>query len=214
VSEPRCARRGGQNVGVLRVAGDDNIQRERRRRADELGRTARLVRGHGWLALYAPAARMPIDNVERILWEADGADLDAVTERLLSAEREHMKKASRSLANPPFHPRPPAGTEVPGCLSAFWGLGGKVTPPRRDDMQCTPCYRDKPDQVMRRRPAPRGGDGCGASEETSMRPGGFGWGRGGPVARLFTEKVRDLEAMSEGLLFEKLQGVDARLLYA
>jgi hypothetical protein len=92
VSEPRCARRGGQNVGVLRVAGDDNIQRERRRRADELRRTAILVRWHGWLALSAPAVRMPIDNVERILWEVDGADLDAVTERLLSAEREHMKR--------------------------------------------------------------------------------------------------------------------------
>jgi hypothetical protein len=63
VSEPRCARRGGQNVGVLRVAGDDNIQRERKRRADELGRTARLVRWHGWLALYALVARVPIDNV-------------------------------------------------------------------------------------------------------------------------------------------------------
>ncbi len=92
MSEPRCERRGGQNVGVLRVAGDDNIQRERRRRADELGRTARHVRWHGWLALSAPAARMPIDNVERILWEADGADFDAVTERLLSAKREHMKR--------------------------------------------------------------------------------------------------------------------------
>jgi len=89
-----------------------------------------------------------------------------------------------------------------------------VRPPRRDDMQCTICYRDKPDQVMRRRPAPHGGDGCGASEETSMRPGRFGWGRGGPVARLFTEKVRNREAKSGGLLFEELQGVDAGLLYA
>jgi len=89
-----------------------------------------------------------------------------------------------------------------------------VTPTRRDDMRCTPCYRDRPDQVLRRRPAPRGGDGCGASEETSMRPGGFSWGRGGPVSRLFTERVRGQEAKSGGLLFEELQGVDAGLLYA
>jgi hypothetical protein len=34
---------------------------------DELERTARLVRKHGWLALYALAAKAPIDNVERIL---------------------------------------------------------------------------------------------------------------------------------------------------
>lgn len=35
--------------------------------ADELERTARLVREHGWLALYALAAEAPVDNVERIL---------------------------------------------------------------------------------------------------------------------------------------------------
>jgi hypothetical protein len=35
--------------------------------ADELERTARLVRRLGWLALYALAAKAPIDNVERIL---------------------------------------------------------------------------------------------------------------------------------------------------
>jgi hypothetical protein len=58
-----CARRGEQNAGILRVTGNDNIQRERRRRADELERTARLVRRHGWMALYALVARMPIDNV-------------------------------------------------------------------------------------------------------------------------------------------------------
>jgi len=51
-------------MGVLRVAGDDNMQRESRRRAEVLGRTARLVRRHGWLALSPPTARMPIDNVE------------------------------------------------------------------------------------------------------------------------------------------------------
>jgi hypothetical protein len=65
VSWPRCARRGGQNVGVLRIAKNDNTQREQA--ADELERTARLVRRHGWLALYTLAAKAPIDNVERIL---------------------------------------------------------------------------------------------------------------------------------------------------
>jgi hypothetical protein len=64
VSWPRCARRGGQNVGVLHIVDNDNTQREQ---ADELERTARLVREHGWLALYALAAEAPVDNVERIL---------------------------------------------------------------------------------------------------------------------------------------------------
>jgi hypothetical protein len=34
---------------------------------DELERTTRLVRKHGWLAPYALAAKAPIDNVERTL---------------------------------------------------------------------------------------------------------------------------------------------------
>jgi len=92
LSELKCARCGGRNLGALRSARGDSTERELKRRAEELARTAELIRRHGWLALYALAARVPVGDVERILLEVDGASLDAVTERLLEAEREHLKK--------------------------------------------------------------------------------------------------------------------------
>lgn len=65
VSEPRCADAAGRASASCALL--TTITHSASKRADELERTARLVRRHGWLALYALAAKAPIDNVERIL---------------------------------------------------------------------------------------------------------------------------------------------------
>ena len=92
VSELRCAKCGGGNVGVVRVVRSDNFEREARRGVDEVKKTAELIKKYGWAALYALASRLPTDAVEELLLSLDGADLNQLTEKILEAEREHLKQ--------------------------------------------------------------------------------------------------------------------------
>jgi ATP-dependent Lhr-like helicase len=92
VSELRCPRCGGTNIGVLRSVRTDNLEREVKRGYEEIRRTAEVLRAYGWVGLYALASRLPIEAVEEVLRELDGADLNKLTEQLQHAEREHLKQ--------------------------------------------------------------------------------------------------------------------------
>ncbi len=70
MGEGRCHGRGARDAAGgtwATCALLTTITHSASKLADELERMARLVREHGWLALYALAAKAPIDNVERIL---------------------------------------------------------------------------------------------------------------------------------------------------
>ncbi|MCC6032379.1 MAG: ATP-dependent helicase, partial [Pyrobaculum sp.] len=92
VTELRCPRCGGVRIGVVRTVRSDNLDREVKRGQEEVRQTAEVLRRYGWAGLYALASRLPIEAVEEVLREVDGADLNALTERLQQAEREYLKQ--------------------------------------------------------------------------------------------------------------------------
>jgi len=92
VTELRCPRCGGVHIGVVRTVRSDNLDREVKRGQEEIRQTAEVLRRYGWAGLYALASRLPIEAVEEVLQEVDGADLNALTERLQQAEREYLKQ--------------------------------------------------------------------------------------------------------------------------
>lgn len=92
VTELRCPRCGGMNIGVVRTVRSDNLDREVKRGQEEIRRTAEIIRRYGWVGLYVLASRLPIEAVEEVLREVDGADLNALTERIQQAEREYLKQ--------------------------------------------------------------------------------------------------------------------------
>lgn len=92
VTELVCPRCGGVNVGVVRVVRSDNLEREAKRGAEEVRRTAELLRRYGWVGLYALASRLPIEAVEEVLNSVGTSDLNKLTEALQEAEREYLKQ--------------------------------------------------------------------------------------------------------------------------
>lgn len=96
IYDVRCPRCGGP-VGVVRYFSTDNVEREVKRRAEEVARTKALLERHGWRALYALASRLPIEAVEHLLSKINGADLNKLTEVVIEAEKEYLK--ARLLEN-------------------------------------------------------------------------------------------------------------------
>ncbi|AET31962.1 DEAD/DEAH box helicase [Pyrobaculum ferrireducens] len=92
VNEVACPRCGGNNIGVVRVVRSDNLEREVRRNYEEVKKTAEILRRHGWAGLYALASRLPIEAVESLLAEADGADINSLTEKIQEMEKEYLKQ--------------------------------------------------------------------------------------------------------------------------
>ncbi|ABP51119.1 MULTISPECIES: DEAD/DEAH box helicase [Pyrobaculum] len=92
VYELRCPKCGGENIGVVRVVRSDNLEREVRRNYEEVKKTAEILRRYGWLGLYVLASRLPLEAVQEVLAQLDGADINAVTERIQELEKEYLKQ--------------------------------------------------------------------------------------------------------------------------
>jgi len=92
VNELRCPRCGGNDIGVVRVVRSDNLEREVKRNCEEVKKTAEILHRHGWLGLYALASRLPIEAVEQVLAETDGADINWLTEKIQEMEKEYLKQ--------------------------------------------------------------------------------------------------------------------------
>ncbi|MEM4437546.1 MAG: DEAD/DEAH box helicase [Pyrobaculum sp.] len=92
VTEIKCGSCGGKNVGVVRTIKSDNFEKEIKRNVEELKKTSELLKKFGWAGLYALASRLPVEAVEKLLESLDGADLNTLTEKIQSAEREYLKQ--------------------------------------------------------------------------------------------------------------------------
>ncbi|MFP3169209.1 MAG: DEAD/DEAH box helicase [Thermoproteus sp.] len=84
---PKCSGR----LGVVRYFSTDNLEREVRRRSEEVVKSRGILERYGWRGLYALASRIPIDDLEAVLSKADGADINKLTEILIEGEKEHLK---------------------------------------------------------------------------------------------------------------------------
>ncbi|MFP3193438.1 MAG: DEAD/DEAH box helicase [Thermoproteus sp.] len=90
VYEVKCPKCGGR-LGVVRYFSTDNLEREVRRRSEEVVKSRGILERYGWRGLYALASRIPIDDLEAVLSKADGADINKLTEILIEGEKEHLK---------------------------------------------------------------------------------------------------------------------------
>ncbi|MGC8972892.1 MAG: DEAD/DEAH box helicase [Thermoproteus sp.] len=90
VYEVKCPKCGGK-LGVVRYFSTDNLEREVRRRSEEVVKSREILERYGWRGLYALASRIPIEELEAVLAKADGADLNKLTELLVESEKEHLK---------------------------------------------------------------------------------------------------------------------------
>ena len=90
VYEVKCPKCGGR-LGVVRYFSTDNLEREVRRRSEEVVKSRGILERYGWRGLYALASRVPIDDLEAVLSKADGADINKLTEILIEGEKEHLK---------------------------------------------------------------------------------------------------------------------------
>ncbi|MEM1932609.1 MAG: hypothetical protein QW792_04410, partial [Pyrobaculum sp.] len=77
---------------VVRTIKSDNFEKEIKRNVEELKKTSELLKKFGWAGLYALASRLPVEAVEKLLESLDGADLNTLTEKIQSAEREYLKQ--------------------------------------------------------------------------------------------------------------------------
>jgi ATP dependent helicase, Lhr family len=90
VYDVKCPKCGGR-LGVVRYFSTDNLEREVRRRSEEVVKSRGILERYGWRGLYALASRIPIDDLEAVLSKADGADINKLTEILIEGEKEHLK---------------------------------------------------------------------------------------------------------------------------
>jgi ATP-dependent Lhr-like helicase len=90
VYDVKCPKCGGR-LGVVRYFSTDNLEREVRRRSEEVVKSRGILERYGWRGLYALASRIPVDDLEAVLSKADGADINKLTEILIEGEKEHLK---------------------------------------------------------------------------------------------------------------------------